>query len=79
MSEEHEEQVAVMPVPITGDVFYHIRFREDGQQFTASSTVAGLKRDTVVMVKTDHGLEPAWIKDVAPPCMCSEKTANGLF
>ncbi len=79
MSEQYEEQIVVPPLAEAGDVFYHIRFREDGQQFTASSTVAGLKRDTVVMVKTDHGLEPARIKDVAPPCMCSEKPRMASF
>lgn len=41
--------------------FYRIQFRKNGQQFTASSTILGLIRGTVVMIKTDHGSEPARI------------------
>lgn len=79
MAENQEERPAA-PVNVEpADVFYHIRFREDGQQFTASSSIAGLKRDTVVMIKTDHGLEPALIKETAPPCMCSEKPRQASF
>ena len=42
-------------------VFYRIRFREDGQEFTAESQIENLVRNDTVMVKTDHGLEPAMI------------------
>jgi cell fate regulator YaaT (PSP1 superfamily) len=77
---EHYEELPVpTPVANAGDFFYHIRFREDSQQFTASFTVAGLKRGTVVMIKTDHGLEPAHIKNVAPPCMSSEQPRLASF
>lgn len=77
---EQEEGTAIPAhVPAAGDVFYHIRFRQDGQQFTASSSTAGLKREAMVMVKTDHGLEPAHIVDVAPPCMCSERPRLASF
>ncbi len=70
-----------MPLPTIepADVFYHIRFREDGQQFTAASSITGLPRDTVVLIKSDHGLEPALIKETAPPCMCSEKPRQASF
>ncbi|PID76935.1 MAG: hypothetical protein CSB24_04110 [Deltaproteobacteria bacterium] len=47
-------------------VFLHIRFRCGGQQFTASSRLLDLKRDEVVMVNTDHGLEPAQVRCPAP-------------
>ena len=47
--------------------FFRIRFRELGQEFTASAKVTGLKQDDTVMVKTDHGLEPAVIYGTAPP------------
>ena len=79
MTEIQEEAPAVLSNHDPADVFYHIRFREDGQQFTASASIAGLKRDTVVMIKTDHGLEPALIKETAPPCMCSEKPRQASF
>lgn len=79
MIEIEEEGPAVLSPHDPADVFYHIRFREDGQQFTAAASIAGLRRDTVVMVKTDHGLEPALIKETAPPCMCSEKPRQASF
>ncbi len=47
--------------------FYRIRFRHDGQEFTAVSQLVGLKRDETVMVKTDHGLEPAAVYGLAAP------------
>ncbi len=50
--------------------YYRIRFRMDGQIFTASSNVAGMVRDEIVMVKTEHGLEPAIIAGPAPMCGC---------
>lgn len=45
--------------------FYRIRFRPDGQEFTALSKIAALKRDEAVMVKTDHGLEPVVVYGLA--------------
>lgn len=50
--------------------YYRIRFREDGQIFTASSQPVSLIRGTVVMVTTDHGLEPAVVAGPAPLCGC---------
>ncbi|MFV0437062.1 MAG: stage 0 sporulation family protein [Desulfopila sp.] len=50
--------------------YYRIRFRADGQLFTAVSAEAGMARDEIVMVKTDHGLEPAQIAGRAPICGC---------
>ncbi|MFH2121941.1 MAG: regulatory iron-sulfur-containing complex subunit RicT [Pseudomonadota bacterium] len=41
--------------------FYRIRFREKGQEYTVSSELPDLKAQDVVMVKTDHGAEPAII------------------
>ncbi len=38
---------------------YWIRFRKNGQMFTASSSFAGMAAQEIVMVKVDHGLEPA--------------------
>jgi len=45
--------------------FYRIRFRSDGQEFTAVSRITGLERGESVMVKTDHGLEPAVVYGAA--------------
>ncbi|HEB70475.1 MAG TPA: hypothetical protein ENI88_12790 [Desulfobulbus sp.] len=41
--------------------YYRIRFRQVGQEYTVSSPLADLERDALVIVKTDHGLEPAMI------------------
>ena len=41
--------------------YYRIRFRRVGQEYTVSSPLADLERNALVIVKTDHGLEPAMI------------------
>lgn len=48
--------------------FYRIRFRMDGQEFTAESEFTDLKPDEIVMVRTDHGPEPATVIGGAPAC-----------
>lgn len=55
IEEENDQQAKGTPS------FYRIRFRNDGQEFSATSSVSDLQRDDVVMVKTDHGLEPAFV------------------
>jgi cell fate regulator YaaT (PSP1 superfamily) len=60
-------------------VFYRIRFREDGQEFTAESPLKNLARNDTVMVKTDHGLEPAMIAGMAPACRDSEVKRGSSF
>ncbi|MBL4904143.1 MAG: hypothetical protein JKY62_16075 [Desulfocapsa sp.] len=52
--------------------FYRIRFRTLGQEFTASSHVEDLKKNEVVMVRGESGLEPACIICSAPACRDSE-------
>ena len=51
-----EEQIDASPLH-----FFKIRFREQGQEFTAGTKVSDLKRGDLVMVRTDHGPEPATI------------------
>ncbi len=46
--------------------FYRIQFRKGGQLSTASSTDSSLVSGIAVMVKTDHGPEPARIAKNAP-------------
>ncbi len=53
-STETAEQV----VPVQ---YYRIRFREQGQEFTADAKLDGLTCGTKVVVKTDHGDEPALV------------------
>lgn len=52
--------------------YYRVQFRKDGQQFTARG-VPDLLANTVVMVITDHGGEPALIIGNAPICGCQEE------
>ena len=59
--------------------FYRIRFREKGQEFTASSELPDLKALDVVMVKTDHGTEPAIIISRAPSCHGCEKNRRASY
>jgi len=64
---EHEQQ------------FYRIRFRDDGQHFTASHAAGHLIVGTVVMVQTDHGLEPAKIASDAPMCGCKSEKSTATY
>lgn len=48
--------------------FYRICFRDRGQEVTASSEIPDLKAREVVLVKTDHGPEPATVVSRAPAC-----------
>ncbi len=66
MSVEETEPAA--PVPAQKDTteeqrkyYYRIRFRKAGQEYTASSQLAELEYGNLVIVKTDHGPEPAMI------------------
>ncbi|MBM9616098.1 hypothetical protein JWJ90_17660 [Desulfobulbus rhabdoformis] len=45
---------------ITQD-FFKIRFRQQGQEFTAGTIEPDLCRGDIVLVRTDHGVEPATI------------------
>ncbi len=53
--------------------YYRVQFRKDGQQLTAGCETSGLIVGTVVMVQTDHGLEPGRITGNAPICGCREE------
>lgn len=52
--------------------FYRIRFRDEGQQFTASSSIDDLNVSDVVMVQGEFGLEPAHVLGSAPACRNAE-------
>ncbi len=41
--------------------FFKIRFREQGQEFSAATIEPDLRRGDIVLVRTDHGPEPAII------------------
>jgi cell fate regulator YaaT (PSP1 superfamily) len=65
-----ENQTPILETPSPEPVFYRFQFREGGQQFTAGGPFPGLLAGTVVMVRTDHGLEPARIAGYSPICGC---------
>lgn len=60
-------------------LFYRVRFRKEGQVFTASSRLETIPESGVVMVKTDHGLEPAEVLGVAPICGCQQNDSKGSY
>lgn len=61
ISETTEEQTSeTTPAPESSRC-YRIQFREQGQICSAATSLRDLKPGEVVMVQTDHGLEPAWI------------------
>jgi cell fate regulator YaaT (PSP1 superfamily) len=66
--------------PVDSDkTFYRIRFRDDTQEFTAASKLVELKKGDSVMVKTDHGLEPARIYGPAPACSGENVQRKGSY
>ena len=62
-----------------GSSLYRLYFRELGQQFTAFSMLDDLKRGDLVMVKQEHGLEPAVIVGNAPQCGCKSEHHRALY
>ncbi len=62
-----------------GKNFYRIRFRDDAQEFTAASKLVKLKKGDIVMVKTDHGLEPAMVYGSAPACLDEKFERKGSY
>ncbi len=53
-----------------GTSFYRIQFRRGGQHFTAAAEIPACLAGTVVMVRTEHGVEPAAIAGYSPMCGC---------
>ncbi|TBV82273.1 MAG: hypothetical protein EYX74_03110 [Desulfobulbaceae bacterium] len=54
-----------------------IRFRPDDQPRTAQSRIDDLRQDELVMVQTDHGLEPALVVNGFHPCGFVGKQSSG--
>lgn len=78
MSETEKKEIKKEP-PGAEQQFYRVRFREDGQFFTASHLAGHLLAGTVVMVQTDHGLEPAKIAGDAPMCGCKSEESKATY
>jgi cell fate regulator YaaT (PSP1 superfamily) len=65
-----ENEVSDLELVPPEPVFYRFQFREGSQQFTGAGPFPGLIVGTVVMIQTDHGLEPARIAGYSPICGC---------
>ncbi|MBU1566653.1 MAG: hypothetical protein KJ630_13625 [Proteobacteria bacterium] len=61
--------------------FYRIQFRRGGQHFTAVAQTPACLAGTVVLVRTDHGAEPAAIVGYSPMCGCrgENRQANHII
>jgi len=57
-------------------LFYRIQFRKAGQQFTASSALADLAAGAVIIVKTEHGPEPAILVGISPASGCRKEISS---
>ena len=53
--EDHQERQPEAPL----NNFYYVRFRENTPSCSAASRIADISKGEVVMIQTDHGLEPA--------------------
>lgn len=62
-----------------GSSLYRVYFREQGQQFTAFAMKENLQRGDLVMVKQEHGQEPAVIAGNAPQCGCKKMDHRVLY
>lgn len=72
MTVNEEESDVVEPSESEELDYYRVQFRDEEHPVTASSEKTNLLAGTVVMVQTDHGLEPAKIFGKAPMCGCQE-------
>ncbi|MEJ2032776.1 MAG: regulatory iron-sulfur-containing complex subunit RicT [Deltaproteobacteria bacterium] len=87
-SEKTEEQVPETTPASEPNKCYRIQFRKQGQTCTAITTMRDLTPGEVVMVQTDHGLEPAracgegaWLlpaagTKLATPCQIVRKAST---
>ena len=53
--------------------FYRVQFRPQGKESVVRSAIADLQPDTICMVKTDHGLEPAQVCGRMGGVVCQDK------
>lgn len=70
MVSTEQRSAAAEKKDLAATVLYRVRFRKESPPYTVSSRLAGLLPETVVMVRTDHGLEPARIVGFAPASFC---------
>jgi cell fate regulator YaaT (PSP1 superfamily) len=59
--------------------YYWVQFRRNSQQFTAVAELDRIQFGTIVMVRSDHGLEPAIVNGYAPICGCIDKPHRAIM
>jgi cell fate regulator YaaT (PSP1 superfamily) len=74
-----ENDISAPEAPPEEPVFYRLQFRKGGQHFTGAGAFPGLIAGTVVMVRTDHGLEPARIAGYSPICGCQGPKSKASY
>ena len=81
IDERDSKLMPAMPAVVRGEGqgLYRIRFRDDGQIFTALAALAELRPEAVVMVTMEHGLEPAVVIGPAPLCGCRNEERKASF
>jgi len=60
---ETQNEIEQQETSLSNFFYYRIQFRSGGQLTTALATIADLKASELVMANTDHGPEPAIIKN----------------
>ena len=75
----NENDISTGEASLQEPVFYRLQFRKGGQHFTGAGPFPGLIVGTVVMVRTDHGLEPARIVGYSPMCGCQGPNSKAMF
>jgi len=78
MSESEKEKIAGENLPAE-PVYYRLQFRDEGQLFTCSGNFPGLIAGSVVMARTDHGLEPGRIAGYSPLCGCRGRKGQASY
>lgn len=74
-----EKDISTHEAPPKEPVFYRLQFRKGGQHFTGAGAFPGLIAGTVVMVRTDHGIEPARIVGYSPMCGCQGPKSKASY
>lgn len=80
MTANDREHIEVITETATdSSSFYRIQFRRGGQHFTASADTPACLAGTVVLVRTDHGVEPASIAGYSPMCGCKGENRQANY
>ena len=65
-TEQNQSQESTPPEGSDQLYYYRVRFRDNGQEFTVQAPLQNLANGETIIVKTDHGPEPANIVGRAP-------------